>query len=258
MFSLFGRSIIQHALALIDFFGLLVTACLNVFAVFRHGWRPTFVVFLRQIYFTGIEALKVIVVLSFIVGSVIITQIINVLGTENGALTGRVLVWTIIRELGPLLTAIIVIARSGTAIATELGAMKINGEIANLETMGIDPRHYLITPRVFGVTVAVVVLTLYFEIISVVGGSLLANIGWHLSFGQFYEGIFTSLTLRDLFFSVIKSVCFGLSMSAACSMQGLAVGRSATEIPQAATRGVMMSLFLVFAADGVLTFLSLW
>ncbi len=258
MFSLFGRFITHHVLSLLDFFGLLVTACLNVFTVFRHGWRPTLVVFLRQLYFTGIEALKVVVAISFIIGTVIITQIINVVGTENGALAGKVLVWTIIRELGPLLTAIIVIARSGTAVATELGAMKINGESANLETMGIDPRHYLITPRVLGVTVAVVILTLYFEIISMVGGSLVANIGWHLSFQQFYEGLFTSLTLKDLFFSVTKSLCFGLTMSAACSMHGLAVGRSATEIPQAATRGVMMSLFLVFIADGVLTFLSLW
>lgn len=211
-------------------------------------------VLLKQIYFSGFESAKVILVLALAIGTVIITQVMLLVGSANASLTGKVLVWTVVRELGPLLTALIVIARSGAAIATELGTMKINGEIEVLRGLGISPIDYLATPRIVGGMLAVFALTVYFEAGAILGGLLVASLGWHLPFEQFSQGLYAALTLQDLLMSVLKSLCFGLFIAAACCQQGLAVGRSATMIPQAATLGVMHSLFLVFVLDGLLTF----
>lgn len=257
MTAALGRWILHHLVLLLDLTRLIVTAFQDVLATLRHGRRPVFRVFLKQVYFTGLEALKVIAIISLIIGTVIITQIISLIGTGNESLTGRVMVWVVIRELGPLLTAILVIARSGTAIATELGAMRINGEIDSIESLGISTGHYLIMPRILGVTTAVVILTVYFEIVSILGGFTVAAVGWHMPFGRFFQAVFSSLTLPELAMSVLKSLCFGLFLTAACCRQGLQVGKSVTEIPQAATRGVMQSLFLVFMLDGILTLVML-
>jgi phospholipid/cholesterol/gamma-HCH transport system permease protein len=242
--------------AIIILLAMISKAGKDFISALHYGRRPIIMVYLKQVYFTGLEALKIIMIISLTIGTIIITQIINLAGTGNEALTGKVLIWVVIRELGPLLTAIIVVARSGTAIATELGAMKINGEIESIEALGISAEKYLIMPRIFGVATAVVILTLYFEIIAILGGFLVASLGWNIHFEQFSRGVLASLTIKEIAFSVIKSVCFGLFLTAACCKQGLGVGKSATQIPQAGTKGVMQSLFLVFTLDGVITLIS--
>lgn len=214
-------------------------------------------VFLRQIYFTGFEAWKIIVTIALILGTVIISQVMGLVGGGNGSLPGKVLVWVVFRELAPLITAVIIIARSGTAIAAELGTMKINGEIESLELMGIGRDHYLILPRIIGVASAVIILTVYFVLTSFVGSFLVASAGfWHIPYDQFLQGITSSLGLREVLVLTVKTVSFGLVIPAICCQAGLTVGTSATEIPQAATRAVITSLFTVFVLDGIITFLA--
>lgn len=213
-------------------------------------------VLLKQLYFTGFEAAKIIVLVAVILGTVIVSQVIGLVGGGNGSLTGKVLVWVVFLELGPLLTAMIVIARSGTAIATELGAMKINGEIAALERLGISPERYLLLPRVIGVTAAVILLTIYFVLTSFVGGFLIVSFGHHIPYDQFIQGIVASLGLREILVLMAKGVAFGLIIPLICCNAGMTVGTSATEIPQAATRAVITSLFSVFVLDGLITYLA--
>ncbi len=238
----------------------LVKMILAAFKSFPNPLNPgrgsIFLVFFKQVYFTGLESLKIIVIISLAIGTVLIAQIVSLTGTGNESLIGKVLVWVVIRELGPLLTAVIVIARSGTAIATELGFMKINGEIDSIESLGIPKEQYLIAPRIFGVATAVIILTIYFEIFSIIGGFLAASIGWHIAFEKFFHGIISSLTVIDLSASIVKSLFFGLFLSAACCRHGLNVGKSTTQIPQEASKGVMQSLFLVFILDGIITYAS--
>jgi phospholipid/cholesterol/gamma-HCH transport system permease protein len=223
--------------------------------VLRHGNAAIRSVLFRQIYFTGLEAAGIIVTIALLLGAVIISQVVSLVGA-NGSLTGRILVWVVLRELAPLLTAIIVIARSGTAIAAELGGMKINGEIDAIEMMGIPAERYLILPRIMGVTLSVVILTCYFVFCSFVAGFLVASLGWHIPYQQFVQGIILSLGAADVLMLFGKSLVFGLSVSATCCWYGLSVGRSATEIPQAASKAVMTSLIAVFLLDGLITFLA--
>lgn len=213
-------------------------------------------VLMKQVYFTGLEAAKIIVLVALILGTVIVSQVLGLLGGGNGSLTGKVLVWVVFLELGPLLTAMIVIARSGTAIATELGAMKINGEIAALEMLGIQPERYLLLPRIIGVSIAVALLTVYFVLTAFIGGFLLVSIGRHVPYDQFLQGIVASLGLREVLVLTIKTFAFGTIIPLICCNAGMSVGTSATEIPQAATRAVITSLFSVFVLDGLITYLS--
>ncbi|KAB0666769.1 ABC transporter permease [Oryzomonas japonica] len=212
-------------------------------------------VFLKQIYFTGLEASGIIMTIALILGTVIITQVVSLVG-DNGFLTGKILVWVVLRELAPLLTAIVVIARSGTAIAAELGAMKINGEIESLEMMGIPGEHYLIFPRIAGVTISMVILTVYFVLTAFIGSFLIASVGWHIPYEQFIQGILTALGVKEVVVPLLKCVLFGLCTSATCCCFGLSVDRSVTEIPQVATKGVMFSLFVVFFMDALVTYIS--
>lgn len=215
-------------------------------------------VLMKQIYFTGFEAARIILLVALILGTVIVSQVVGLVGGGNGSLTGKVLVWVVFLELGPLLTAMIVIARSGTAIAAELGSMKINGEIRSLELMGIAPERYLLLPRVVGVGLSVLLLTIYFVLTAFAGGFLIVSLGRHIPYDQFIQGIVASLGLREVLVLLAKGTSFGLIIPIICCTAGMSVGTSATEIPQAATKAVITSLFAVFILDGLITYLASW
>jgi phospholipid/cholesterol/gamma-HCH transport system permease protein len=254
MINVLGRWFLIRILLLIDIFSMLMLAFKNFFQSLTKGNVAIKMVLLRQLYFTGLDATRIIMVIAVIIVTVIIAQVQSLVG-DTGSLTGKILVWVVLRELAPLLTAIIVIARSGTAIATELGAMKINGEIDSIEMLGITTDSYLVMPRIIGVTTCMVILTVYFVLTVFVGSFVVASIGWHIPYDQLFQGIIASLGIKEIVMLFSKSVFFGMFVSAICCWYGLGVGRSATEIPQAATRAVMTSLFAVFVLDGLITYL---
>jgi len=131
----------------------------------------------RQILFTGVDALPVVSGIALMIGIIIITQA----GTQlpklgAGGLVGNIIVVVVIRELGPLLTAFIVVGRSGTAITTELGNMRVAREVVALELMGIRVTRFIVMPRMVGMVLSLIALTLYFDVVSVVGGFFVARI----------------------------------------------------------------------------------
>jgi len=254
MINTLGRFFLVRLLLLIDIISMVSLAFRNAVRACTHGTVAIRMVLLRQLYFTGLEATHVIVIIAVIIGTVIIAQVESLVG-DNGSLTGKILVWVVLRELAPLLTAIIVIARSGTAISTELGSMKINGEIESIEMLGISADSYLVMPRILGVTASMVILTVYFVLTVFIGSVIVASIGWHIPYDHLFQGIMASLGIKEVVMLFSKSVFFGLFVSSICCWYGLGVGQSATEIPQAATRAVMTSLFAVFVLDGLITYM---
>jgi len=253
MFISVGRSATKMMILFYDVMTMLLSVFRNCIAVLGQGRAAVRTVLLKQVYFTGLEAVGIIVTIAVIIGTVIVVQVVSLVGS-NGSLTGKILVWMMLRELAPLLTALIIISRSGTAIAAELGTMKINGELDTLEMMGIPVDRYLILPRIIGVTTSSLILTVYFVLTAFLGGFLVASLGWHIPFDQFFQGILASLGLREIAALFAKSALFGLLISTVCCRYGLKVGRSATEVPQAATRAVMTSLFVVFMLNRLITF----
>lgn len=250
-----GRWALVRLVTLADTAGLLVQAAGNLVPSYRHGRAAIRSVLYKQTYFTGLQACGIIVTIASLLGAIVIAQAISLVG-NNATLAGKILVWVVLRELAPLLTALIVIARSGTAIAAELGTMKINGEIETLEMMGIPADRYLLLPRIIGAAISVVVLTVYFVICTCLAGYLVAALGWNVPYDEFADGIRAALGAREIVALFGKSLLFGLAISATCCSFGMSVGRSLTEIPQAATKAVMNSLILVFLIDGVMTYLA--
>lgn len=210
----------------------------------------------RQIYFSGIEALSKVAVIAALIGIVIITQVSHFVGLHTPLLQ-RVLVWTVIREMGPLIAAIIITARSSSAVTSELAAMKINGEIGFLRSMGIDPIGYLIMPRILGITLSVFFLTFYFQFVAIFGGLLLSSVLIDVPLLQQLRNVFEVLTFQEIGVSALKGFIFGLLISGASCYHGLRVRHSITEIPQTTTTAVMQSLFFIFIFDGLITVVSL-
>ncbi len=255
LFSGIGGWVLRRFMIVTDVCSLLIRFLIDLLLVFRNGYWAVRTVFLRQIYFTGLEAIAIVIMIAIILAAVVMTQTIGLIGV-NGPLAGKIMVLVVLRELAPLLTAVIVIARSGTAIATELSHMKLNGEMESLEMMGISASRYLVLPRVAGVTVSVVILTVYFVMVAFLGSALLAMFVWHIPFNHFLQGVLSSFELKEIFVLLAKSALFGLFISAVCCCYGFRVGKSLTEVPQAATKAVMTSIFCVFSIDGLLTVLA--
>lgn len=203
----------------------------------------------RQILFTGFDATGFVSLIALMVGiSVVVQTQVGLSAVGQTQFLGPVLVAVIIRELAPLLTNFVVIGRSGTAIATELGNMKVSGEVRLLDAQGLDPFMYLVIPRVLGVAISVFCLTIIFVVVSFVSGYLSGLLLGATSFNplRFADTVMGALTQADVLNLIIKTFVPGCLTGAICCTEGISVGTATTEVPQAATRGVVRSIGALF------------
>lgn len=210
------------------------------------GLRTVFGVVSSQIYFTGWQALPLITVLALGTGGVVILQAfsnLNLLG--GGEMIGKLLVVIVIREVAPLLTALVVIARSGTAVASEIGNMRANREIEALESMGINPLSFIVFPRIAGGVVSVVCLATYFVLISLLGGFFITKILHSIPVSFYLDSLARSLAFEDIWLFLLKNAFSGMITFVICCYQGLSVQRSPTEVPMVTTQAVVKSMIYV-------------
>ncbi len=213
-----------------------------------------FKVLVMQVYFTGVQALGTIALLSLAIGAVIIIQGVSLLPQfGQGELMYSILITIITRELGPVLTAFILTARSGVAITTELGNMVVNHEIEAYTAVGINPISYLAVPRFLGVTIAIVILNLYFNIFGLLGSFLVAQMIQPIAMSEYLHGLLAKLGTNDIISSLVKSLAFGIIIATVATDQGFKVSRSTTEVPVAAIRSVAWTLSLCILADAAIT-----
>jgi phospholipid/cholesterol/gamma-HCH transport system permease protein len=239
---------------IIDYFGQILIDLVD----WRKNENISLPVLINQIRFTGIEALNLISVSSFILGALIMGVGYSQLSSlGQGDWLYDILVLVTVRDLGPILTAFIILIRSGSAITTELGSMRVQGEIDFLEAMGISPISYLIAPRIFGMILSLMLLSLYFMGIGLSGAYLVAGLLWKLPFQDFYTRLFNSLELTDLILMFIKSGFYGLLIGALCSFHGLRVGRASTEIPQRLIRAVTQCILAIIIISAIITSIHL-
>ncbi|MFI5234351.1 MAG: MlaE family ABC transporter permease [Gemmatimonadales bacterium] len=210
------------------------------------GRRVAARVLLNQLRFTALQAVPLVILLGGILSFVVIQMSIRELGQFGSAnLIGKLIVVTIVRELGPLLTAIAVVGRSGTAITAELATNTVLGEVRALEGMGIDPNHYLVIPRILGCTIAVTILIVLFDAVALCGGYFAASVEG-MSGGRYLASVLGALDATDVILTVVKGVVFGFIIGLLPSFHGLRVRRSPTEIPRAVIRGTVSSIVLIF------------
>jgi phospholipid/cholesterol/gamma-HCH transport system permease protein len=222
----------------------------------KRGFSLVFEITLRQIYFTGVQALKVVTLVSLTLGTIVIVESgsqMELLGGVHFVIT--ILVLVIIRELGPLLTAFIVIGRSGTAIATELGNMIVSHELEAIQAMGINPIYFIVAPRIIGVTIAVICLNLYFKAVALLGGFIISKLVLTISLPVFLRELMASVRVVDLVFGLLKSLIFGLLIALTCTYHGLRVRYSSIEVPQVAARAVVSAILFCFMSNALLTLL---
>ncbi len=226
-----------------------------------HGcFRPTralrasfFAQISRQILYTGVEAMWLVAVIAFICGVTIVLQATTTM-PQFGATEyfGNILVAAVVRELGPFFTSLVVIGRSGAALAAHVGTMRVNKEIDALEMMGIDPVHFVAVPALLGMTISMVCLNWYFDIVAIVGGLVVANLTVRIPFWIFIGKVIDALSWVDIVLSSSKALAFGSVIAIVSCRHGLAVA-NIRAVPQAAIKAVVGSMTLTIAFNILVT-----
>lgn len=251
-----GRSVVSY---FEDTFNVFIMIYLSLRATFRdqqQGLGTIFRVVSAQIYFTGYQAMPIVAVIALAVGSLFIMQSSYQLTLLGGSeMIGNLMVMIVVRELAPLLVAIVVVARSGTAVASEIGNMRVNREIEALEVMGIHPLSFIVFPRIIGGIVSVLCLAFYFNVIALIGGFMVSSLVHNMSFSFYVDSLARAFDSSDVFVFVIKNSFSGAIIFTVCCYSGLQVQGSPHEVPQATTRAVVRSISYVVAFNMIVTFL---
>ena len=211
-------------------------------------------ILIMQILFTCVEALGIVSLLSIGIGAVVNIIGIPLLASLSQDLLIYTLLITIItRELGPLLVAFIVIARSATAIATEIAGMVISHEVEAYVSVGVDPIEHLAVPRFLGVTISVFMLNIYFNIFGLAGSFAVAQFFTPLPASIYFGNMLSKLMISDLLLSIAKSIGFGIIISFVAVTRGFAVERASTEVPVAGLKSVGSAFGWCISLDVVLS-----
>lgn len=220
------------------------------------GMRSVFSVVSAQIYFTGFQALPLISVLALASGSIVILQASTNLSLLGGAaMLGDLMVAIVVRELAPLLTALIVIARSGTAVASEIGNMRVNKEVEALESMGIHPLSYVVFPRLVGGVISVVCLATYYVLIAILGGFLVTSLLHSITFSYYSDSLARAFSSVDFGLFILKNTFSGAIIFMISCYQGFLVKQGPHEVPQVTTKAVVNSVIYVVAFNMIVTIL---
>jgi phospholipid/cholesterol/gamma-HCH transport system permease protein len=204
----------------------------------------------------GVEAIPIVSLITFFVGIIMALQGAYEL-RQFGAMqfVASTVAISITRELGPLLTAIVVIGRSGSAFAAEIGTMKVTEEIDALETMALHPVPFLVTPKFLAMLVMMPCLGLWADFMGILGGMLFGITGADFTISSYTQATIDALYLRDIITGLAKSVMFGMVITAVGCHEGFSTGAGAEEVGRSATAAVVTSIFLVIVVDLVFTVL---
>ncbi|BDU77242.1 MlaE family ABC transporter permease [Mesoterricola sediminis] len=209
-----------------------------------------------QIRFTALDALPLCTLAALLLGGLTLLQVFGQLsGFGMETYLCQVLAQLVIRELGPLLVGVVVISRSGTAIATEMASRQLSGEIDALHLAGIDPAQYLLLPRLLGGVISLFTLIVYVDTVALLGGFAVAWLRLPLSLTAFLDALGRAVGPRELAITAFKALVFGAAIPLLCCSCGLRVRRSTTEIPQAVTRAAVGSLAILLLAGAFLSVL---
>lgn len=215
-------------------------------------WRLT----IAQIVRIGVDSVPIVGVITFSTGLIIAMQAAYQL-EQFGALiyVADLVGVTMCRELGPLITAIVVTGRSGSAIAAELGTMKVGEEIDALQTMALNPIGFLIVPRLLAMMIVVPCLTVLADLLGIAGGFVLAVTNLKLAFIAYYNQTAAALFAKDFITGLIKSFFFAIIIAQVGVYQGLTVRGGAEGVGKSTTTSVVTSIFLIIFADLIFTML---
>jgi phospholipid/cholesterol/gamma-HCH transport system permease protein len=202
----------------------------------------------------GVRALPILSLITFFIGLILALQAAYEL-KKFGAINfvASAVAISMSRELGPLITAIVVIGRSGSSFAAEIGTMKVTEELDALETMAINPIRFLVAPKFIAMMVMLPCLTIWANAMGIFGGSVFGVAKAGFTFTGYINASIDALFLRDIISGLVKSFMFGITITAVGCQEGLSTGAGAEQVGRSTTAAVVMSIFLVILVDLVFT-----
>jgi phospholipid/cholesterol/gamma-HCH transport system permease protein len=242
--------LVRDTAELVRFVGEVTVALLRV--ALRPGrlrWGDV----LRAMQATGVDAFPVVMLVSGLLGLILSYQSADTLhrfGADVFLPFGLAL--SIVRELGPLMTAIVLTARSGSAFAAEIGTMKVNEEVDALVTMGLEPVRFLVAPRIVAAVLVTPVLTVFANFAGIAGGAIVATAQLGLPLVTFNNQVRAALDLEDLFGGLFKALVFGVLVAAVGCHRGMQTKGGAVGVGTSTTSAVVSGIVLIALADAVL------
>src|SRR5437016_1524743 len=212
--------------------------------------------FVQQIEETGLTALPIVGMLAFLLGVVLAYQGADQLKRFNAQIyTIDFLGIGFLRELGGLVTAIIVAGRSGSAFTAQIGTMRVNEETDAMQTIGLNIAEILVLPRVLALIVSLFLLTFYADVVGIIGGMVMTYLDLGITFPAFMRELESAISLRTLLVGLIKAPVFAFVIALVGCFEGLRVERNAGSVGKLTTRSVVESIFLIIALDAVFSVL---
>ena len=248
--SVVGETVLALGAGSVEMLGFAGALILAIGAILRHPSRLRTTALSRQIELVGIDALPIVGLMSFLIG-ITIAQQGAVQLAQFGAqiytinLTGRLS----LRELGVLMTAIMVAGRSGSAFATEIGTMQLTEEVDAMRTIGVAPMEALVVPRVLAGVLTMPVLGLYAAVLAVIGGASISALVLDIPFMTFLTRIREVVPMRDIWVGVIKAPVFGFIIALTGCYQGMKAGGTSADVGFRTTRAVVEAIFMVIVLD---------
>ena len=235
---------------LLSFLGLTVVSILKLAVT---PWRLRGVSLISHMEQAGLNALPIVGLISFLMG-VVLAYLGAAQLARFGAqiFTVNVVAIGVMREMGILLTAIIVAGRSGSAFTAQIGTMKVNEEIDAMQTIGLDPMDVLVIPRVLALCLVFPLLTFYANLMGLFGGAVMVSVDLDITLTQFVRQLRDAASLNDLWVGLVKAPLFALVIALVGCYEGLKVERDAESVGRQTTRSVVESISLIIVFDGML------
>jgi phospholipid/cholesterol/gamma-HCH transport system permease protein len=251
-----GKGFVSFLGDLIAFLSFLGENFIVFLLALRHPLSIRYGAIVKNIEEAGVRAMPIIALTSFLIGVVIAYQ--GAVQLEKfGAhiFIVDMISISVTRELAPLITAIVVAGRTGSSYTAQLGVMKITEEIDAMRTMGFDPLHFLVQPRIVALMIVMPLMIFFADIVGILAGMFISNIHLHLSYGEFLRRLQVALDVKHVWIGLFKGPFFAWLIAAVACFRGFQVSKSTESIGRYTTISVVNAIFLVIACDALFSVL---
>lgn len=218
--------------------------------------RIRFAETINQCYLLGVQSTIIVLLTSLFTGMVFSLESAQqavTYGFDN--LVGSAVAYTTARELGPMLSAVVVAGRVGAAIAAEIGSMVVTEQVEALRSLGLPPARFLVVPRLLALAIMMPLLTIFADVVSIAGGMWIAHAYAHISYGLFISSARQTIGFEDVVKGLFKSLIFGIIIAMIGSFQGLSTRGGAEGVGRSTTGAVVTSIILIFVTNFLMSYL---
>jgi phospholipid/cholesterol/gamma-HCH transport system permease protein len=217
--------------------------------------RIRFTETVNQCYYLGYQSLIIVLLTSLFTGMVFsLESAVQAVSYGFASFIGGIVSYTVIRELGPMLTAVVVAGRVCAAIAAEIGSMVVTEQVEALQSLGLAPVRFLVVPRLLALMIMVPLLTVFADVIGVYGGAWIAHVSAHISYDDFMSSARQTIGFEDVVKGLFKSVIFGIVIALIGSYQGLTTTGGAAGVGKSTTSAVVTSIILIFILNFIMSY----